>query len=125
MADKRIVAVFRHSVRQGSRHVDDPLLIKRAKRVAIQSANRFVDHVVGAGRPTRPFMIVTSPFQRCIHTAIYIAEQLEARGLDVAAINVATCLGEETDNVLRYFDARNPPKMMTDVMPRHRTAPVT
>lgn len=117
----RFVALMRHSVRQGTRSVDDPLNSVAGESGAHAAAQVLIGDVLQqlpSDLQRRPFMVVSSPFVRCTDTAMHVARSMRDAGYDVQHFRIANCMAEESSNILRYFKHRSDaPATVTELLP--------
>ncbi|WIA10897.1 hypothetical protein OEZ85_011063 [Tetradesmus obliquus] len=122
MTASRLVVLLRHSVRQGSSSFDDPLDAVAGKQGAEVAADALLWGVLlQAPMPVRgrPFMIITSPLERCIDTSLGVLHKLLAAGFKVEGMRIANCLAEESYNMLKLA-GRQPDALVTDLLPMHQ-----
>lgn len=115
----RLVTVVRHSVRLGLNTFDDPLDTVAGADGALKAAKVFVREVLDKQPPSicnRPFVVVSSPLDRCIATSLALVHGLQAEGCEVSGFLLANGLAEESYNLLRYRNARHA-TTITDLLP--------
>lgn len=119
----RLVVLMRHSVRMGSTSFDDPLNSVAGAQGAETAADALLWGVLlqqqAAVAKRKPFMVITSPLERCIDTSLHVLHKLQDAGFDVRGYRIANCLAEETYNLLRHVATNRPQKTIADLLPMH------
>lgn len=101
--DDRLVIMIRHSVRQGVPHFDDPLSKRKGKVGVSMAAEALLWSVIMQQSQSvrqKPYVVITSPLQRCIDTGTQLSHRLKQAGFNVSTLRIANCLAEETANIL-------------------------